>query len=188
MIPAATAIEPAAESAVKVLTTDLVSLEGKIYRRVIKKIPLVKNGVVQLTRKGRVRYVKVQELEPIQVSAHANPIGLGALGALVGIGGALLFGRVRVGVIGIGTVELYKGPLADEWDAWKVRVQTERTIKKQSTPGTPEHELACQLVREEFDRYVELARDQPQAIELARAVWDGARASQCDWTAEVPRP
>lgn len=117
--PLVAAALPVAQSAVKVLSTDIVTVEGKVFRRIRKKVPLERDGKILLTPKGRVRYTRLETLEPVDVSLHANPIGITALvlgGALAAIG---LFGRVKVGVLGIGEVELYKGPLADEFDAFK---------------------------------------------------------------------
>ena len=102
--------------AVKVLSTDIVTIEGKFYRKLKVR---VRTG--KLTKSGRPQMRTVTQLEPVDVALHANPIGLGVLGILGSLTAFVLFGRVRTGIPLIGEVELYKGPLADEFDAWKAR-------------------------------------------------------------------
>lgn len=105
---------------VKVLSTDIVTLEGRLYyRRRLKEPRRTPQGAVLLTKGGRVRYRTIVQLEPVSVALHANPIGIGVLGVLGAAAAVLLFGRLRVGVPTIGEVQLYNGPLADEFDAWK---------------------------------------------------------------------
>jgi len=106
---------------VKVLSTDIVTFEGKVYRRIRKKVPLERDGKILLTPKGRVRTTRLETLEPIDVSLHANPIGLGVFAGLGALAAVVLFGRINAGIPGIAasTFEIYKGPLADEFDAWK---------------------------------------------------------------------
>ena len=111
-----------AQSAVKVLSTDIVKLEGKFYRRIRLKEPRTsKDGSLLLTKTGRIRMRTVTRMEPIDVAASVNPIGLGILGILGAATAFALFGRVGGAVLGIGEFEIYKGPLADEFDAWKGR-------------------------------------------------------------------
>ena len=122
---AAAALKPAGEAVagvVKVLSTDIVKLEGNVYRRVKARVALTDaQGRVLLTKTGRTRTRTEMRLEPVSVALHANPIGLGVLGAGIAVGAALLFGRLRAGILGIGDIEIYKGPLADEFDAFKAR-------------------------------------------------------------------
>ena len=129
---AAAAAKPAGEAVagvVKVLSTDIVKLEGKVYRRIVRKVPLEKDGKLLFTEKGRVRYAKVESLEPIDISLHANPIGLGVLAVGGAIGAAFLFGRLRIGGLGF-DLEIYKGPLADEWDAFLGRRRDRAAAQK----------------------------------------------------------
>ena len=108
---AAQAAQPTVAGVVKVLSTDIVKVEGKLFRRVRKRIPLEKDGKILLTPKGRVRYTRLETLEPVDVSLHANPIGLGvlavgaALGALVG---SIAWNGVEIHS-GLGNVTLVKG-------------------------------------------------------------------------------
>ena len=111
---AAAAAKPAGEAVtgiVKVLSTDIVKLEGKVYRRIVRKVPLEKDGKLLFTEKGRVRYAKVESLEPIDVSLHANPIGLGvlAVGAAAGaILGLIAWNGIEIHS-GLGNITLVKG-------------------------------------------------------------------------------
>ena len=118
--PAATAlavpVKEVVTGVVKVLSTDIAVIEGKFYRKLKGR---VRTG--KLTKAGRPQMRTVTQLEPVDVALHANPIGLGMLGILGSLTAFVLFGRVRTGIPLIGEVELYKGPLADEFDAWKAR-------------------------------------------------------------------
>ena len=116
------AIQPAmqfAQTAVKVLSTDIVKLEGRFYRKIRFKEPRTsKDGSLLLTKTGHIRMRTVTRMEPIDVAVSLNPIGLGIIAALGTVALVGLVGRVQARVLG-GTVDLYTGPFADEFDAWK---------------------------------------------------------------------
>ena len=120
MASAAAAIVPAKEAitgVVKVLSTDIVKLEGKFYRKIRFKEPrLAKDNSLLLTKTGRIRMRTVTRMEPIDVAASLNPIGLGVLGILGALAGVVLVGRVEAAGFTI-----YEGPLAAQFDAWKGR-------------------------------------------------------------------
>lgn len=119
--------QPIVESAVKVLSTDIVKVKGTWYRKVRLKEPdRDLEGRLRFTKTGRVKTHTVTRYDPVEVQANVNPVGIGALLAGAGIGAALLFGRFKVGVLGIGELELYKGPFADSLD----RFLNTREIKK----------------------------------------------------------
>jgi len=119
-LAAVTPVTPIVQSAVKVLSTELVRFEGKVYRRIRLKEPRRdKTGALLFTKAGRVRMHTVTRMEPIAVSATLNPIGLGVLGILGAATAFVLFGRIAGAVPLIGEYEIYKGPLADEFDGWK---------------------------------------------------------------------
>lgn len=149
----------AAQGAVKVLSTDIVKLEHRFYRRIRVRVPTGK-----LTKKGKTQYRREERLEPINVALNVNPIGLGILGILGAAAGFVLFGRVRTGIPTIGEVEIYKGPFADEFDTWKVRRQAE----------------ACQKLFDEWNVTSDINR--------LRAIWDESTVKGCTWHALVPRP
>src|SRR3990167_8181779 len=119
-LAALTPVTPIVQGAVKVLSTELVRFEGKIYRRIRLKEPRRdKTGALTFTKAGRVRMHTVTRMEPIDVSATLNPIGLGVLGVLGAATAFVLFGRIAGGLPLGGEFEIYKGPLADEFDAWR---------------------------------------------------------------------
>jgi len=158
----------AVQSAVKVLSTDIVKVEGKVYRRVKKRIPLEKDGKLLLTKTGRVRYTKLETLEPVDVSLHANPIGLGVLAAGVALGAGILFSRIRVGVPGVGELTLYEGPLAPWWDGVSQRLVSGQANKSE-----------CGQLLQQFN------------LTPTAALWDEAHALGCSWTMgpfAKPRP
>lgn len=100
------------EKALQAVSNDIIVLGGQMFRKVTVK-------------EGR---TKREILVPVDVQLHVNPIsiGVGLLGAAV----ALFFGagRLHLPVLG-GTIELYKGPFADEFDAWKGKREVLRDCK-----------------------------------------------------------
>src|SRR3990170_5190164 len=67
--------------AVKALTADLVVIEGRFFRKVKRRIP-----TGRLTPKGRPGMRTEITLEPIDVSAHVNPVSI-VIGAAIGLFG-----------------------------------------------------------------------------------------------------
>ena len=65
--------------AVKALTADLVVIEGRFFRKVKRRVP-----TGRLTPKGRPGMRTEITLEPVDVSAHLNPVSL-AIGVGVGL-------------------------------------------------------------------------------------------------------
>lgn len=108
------------QTAVKVLTTDLVVLRHRWYRRIVLRVPTGK-----LTKSGRTQYRREERLEPLDVEFHLNPVGLAALGIGAAVVGFVAFGRINT-IFG----EAYKGPLADEFDAWKGRQAEKRSEER----------------------------------------------------------
>src|SRR3990167_3088585 len=156
------------QGVVKVLSTDIVTFKGKVYRRIRKRIPLEKDGVVLLTPKGRVRMVKVETLEPIDIGLNLNPIGIGILGILGAATAFVLFGRVGGALPFGGEFTIYEGPFANEFDAWK-GVWNEKREKKKN--GDAEHE-ACATLKTVYDLSFGPAKD---------AALNEARRLGCAW-------
>jgi len=160
---AVTPVTPIVQSAVKVLSTELVRFEGKIYRRIRLKEPRRdKTGALLFTKAGRVRMHTVTRMEPVAVSATLNPVGLGVLGILGAATAFVLFGRVSGGLPLGGEFEIYKGPLADEFDAWRGT----RAAKKEASN-------VCDELKRQYDTQVSLSAR--AAIRLA------AQQQGCAW-------
>ena len=161
-LAALTPVTPIVQSAVKVLSTELVRFEGKFYRRIRLKEPRRdKAGSLLFTKAGRVRMHTVTRMEPVAVSATLNPIGLGVLGILGAATAFVLFGRVGGALPGGVEFDIYKGPLADEFDTWKGR----RAAKKESQ--------TCNELKRQYDTQVSLSAR--AAIRLA------AQQQGCAW-------
>lgn len=56
--------------------------------------------------------------EDVDVEAHINPLGIGLGLMATAVFAGLAFGRLAIPSLLGGEVELYKGPLFDEWDEW----------------------------------------------------------------------
>lgn len=120
---AAAAIVPISQGiqgAVKVLSTDIVKLEGRFFRRVRIKV-----ATGTFTKTGRPRHRTEIVYEPVNVSLNANPVGLGVLGSLVAGAAVLLFGKFDVPTP-FGAINLYTGILNPEFEAWKTRAEQRR--------------------------------------------------------------
>ena len=144
-LAAVTPVTPIVQSAVKVLSTELVRFEGKVYRRIRFKEPRRdKSGALTFTKAGRVRMHTVTRMEPIAVSATLNPVGLGVLGILGAATAFVLFGRVGGALPGGVEFDIYKGPLADEFDTWKGR----RAAKKESQ--------TCNELKRQYDAQISI--------------------------------
>lgn len=149
----------AAQGAIKVLTTDIFTIRGRVFRKLEIEVPTGK-----FTKTGRPKMRKEVILEPVEYEAHANPVGIGILAGLGALGAALLFGRITPHVPLVGKVELYKGPLADEFDRW---------MKNRAT-------RKCQ---ELFDKW-----NVTSGFDNLRVIWDEATERGCTWHRLVPRP
>lgn len=117
----------------KGLTADLLVLGGKVYRRVEERVPTGKK-----TKTGRPRYVTGYRLEPVDVELHVNPLAIGLGVAGTAIGAVLLFGRYG---------NVYKGPLADEFEATK----KEREETRKAREGRPTGKPTCEELKREHD-------------------------------------
>ena len=134
-LAALTPVTPIVQSAVKVLSTELVRFEGKVYRRIRLKEPRRdKTGALLFTKAGRVRMHTVTRMEPVNVSASLNPIGLGVFGILGAATAFVLFGRVGGALPLGGEFEIYKGPFADQFDTW----QSQQALKKETSQACAE--------------------------------------------------
>lgn len=77
---------PVAQGLVDALTGDLVVIEGQFFRKLKRRVPTGK-----LTKAGRPQMRSFETLEPIDVSAHVNPLslllagGVGVVGLGVGL-------------------------------------------------------------------------------------------------------
>jgi len=78
---AAAPVALVAQKGVKALTADLVVVEGRFFRKVKRRVP-----TGRLTPKGRPGMRTEITLEPVDVSAHLNPVSI-AIGAGVGLVG-----------------------------------------------------------------------------------------------------
>ena len=162
-LAALTPVTPIVQGAVKVLSTELVRFEGKVYRRIRLKEPRRdKTGALLFTKAGRVRMHTVTRMEPVAVSATLNPVGLGVLGILGAATAFVLFGRVSGGLPLGGEFDIYKGPLADEFDAWRGT----RAAKKEASN-------VCDELKRQYDTQVSLSAR--AAIRLA------AQQQGCAW-------
>ena len=182
-LAAVTPVTPIVQSAVKVLSTELVRFEGKVYRRIRLKEPRRdKSGALLFTKAGRVRMHTVTRMEPVEIAASLNPVGLGVLGILAAGAAVILFGRISGGLPLGGEFEIYKGPFADEFDAWRGT----RAAKK--LPGSGSESEQCRSAYETFNANRTIGIISPANLEVARQIWDSARQAGCAWTATTSRP
>ena len=116
------AAQAGAQAAVKVLSTDIVTLKGRVFRRLKVKEPrTTADGRLVLTKGGRLSYRTALRYEPIEGELKLNPVGIGVLGVGAALAGFLAFGRIHLPPLfpGAPEADLYKGPLHEEWEAWK---------------------------------------------------------------------
>ena len=110
IVGAAAALIPAGEAAKEVssvLTGDLVTIKGQVFRAIRRRVP-----TGELTPTGRPAMVTQEVLVPVDVEAHVNPLsiiiaaGVGLAGVLAGV---VAWHGVRVGVPAVGEFSLFKG-------------------------------------------------------------------------------
>jgi hypothetical protein len=109
-------IVPIGEGAVKVLSSDLLTIKGRVYRKIIVREPTGK-----LTKTGKAQYRKREILEPVDVEARVNPVGIFAGLAAGAVGVGLLVGKLELPSPFGGGVTLYEGPLHKEWEVFRRR-------------------------------------------------------------------
>lgn len=103
---AASAAKKAGDRVVDALKADLVTVGGQVFRR-------VEIG------KGK---KKETMLVPVDWTVHVNPVTIGT--GLLALGGAAFFLIGEITVPGpTGPLTLYRGPLAEEWNAYKHRTK-----------------------------------------------------------------
>lgn len=92
-----------ASAAGKAVSHDLVVIQGQWFRKIRSRMNVIdpKTGLPARTRKGRIRKMTVETLEPVDAELHINPVAIG-LGALA-IGAAALAGWVIWNGITLGT-------------------------------------------------------------------------------------
>lgn len=176
-IVAAAAAKPASEvvqGVVKVLSTDILVVKHRFYRRIRLRVP-----TGEFTKAGRERYATVERLEPIDLEAHVNPVGIGVLALGATITGFFLAGRIRVASPFGGAVDLYKGPFADWLDDWIRKTREERAAEEGR--GGPSE---CEDLHARYVQLLSLGAP----VELLRLVWDKAKRLGCAWTDRQPRP
>jgi hypothetical protein len=144
------------EGVARGLTNDLVVLNGQVFRRI----------VVQKARRKSKKYPQGQQevvqLSPFNLELHLNPLSLGIGAAALALVAGALVARVQIGVPTIGTVQIYKGPLADEFDAWKKRANCARLYRAWGKIDAPEERLSLQ----------------------AKEILKEAQAAGCDWASD----
>jgi len=97
----------------KAVTNDLVVVEGRWFRKVRSRVTVTDDqGRPLRTKKGRVRKTTLEVLEPVDVEAHVNPVGIGlgvlALG-VAAVGAAIVWNGITVAAPLIGPVKMLPG-------------------------------------------------------------------------------
>jgi hypothetical protein len=118
---------------------------------------------------------------PIDLELHVNPMTLAIGAAAAALVGGALVARINLGVPLIGTVEVYKGPLADEFDAFK-----KDFFDRRRAPGPGERtQEEIEQEQENKDCYASHVRfnylQRQGRLAEAEVVREEAKALGCIW-------